>query len=337
MTALREYQRLECTGLWRDAPGAQKREVFVAFGDATLVISEAKSHRPLTHWSLPAIQRLNPGQMPARYAPAPGGDEELEIDDETMIAAVDKVHVLIAARRPHPGRLRGLLLGAGLVAVLGLGAFWMPRALIDHTAEALPFATRQELGRAALADLVRLTGAPCAGPEGTASLNGLRDRMTGTGGETYVIGAPLARAEMLPGQILVLPKTLVEAQDRPEVAAATILAAEVEAGIAPPLRDVLRFAGFRATISLLTTGALPADALKGYGENLVARRPPEPEAEPLLRRFAEAGISSTPYAYAIDLTGETTLALIEADPHRNDAKPVMTDTDWVALQGICSE
>ncbi|MGL4279888.1 MAG: hypothetical protein ACRCS0_05955, partial [Albidovulum sp.] len=66
MTALREYQRLESTGLWRDAPGAQKREVFVAFGDATLVISEAKSHRPLTHWSLPAIQRLNPGQMPAR-------------------------------------------------------------------------------------------------------------------------------------------------------------------------------------------------------------------------------------------------------------------------------
>lgn len=336
MTALREYQRLESTGLWRDAPGAQKREVFVAFGDATLVISEAKSHRPLTHWSLPAIRRLNPGQLPARYAPTPDGDEELEIDDETMIAAVDKVHVLIAARRPHPGRLRGLLLGAALLAVLGLGVFWMPRALIDHTAGALPFATRQDLGHAALADLVRLTGAPCAGPEGTASLTRLRDRMTGTGGETYILGAPLARAEMLPGQILVLPKSLVEAQDRPEVAAATILAAEVEAGIAPPMHDLLHFAGFRATISLLTTGALPVDALKGYGEKLVARQAPPPESEPLLRRFAEAGISSAPYAYALDPTGETTLALIEADPHRDDAKPVMTDTDWVALQGICA-
>lgn len=336
MTALREYQRLECTGLWRDAPGAQKREVYVAFGDATLVISEAKSLRPLTHWSLPAIQRLNPGQMPARYAPAPSGDEELEIDDKSMIAAIEKVHVLIAARRPHPGRLRGLLLSAGLVAVLGLGIFWMPRALIDHTAEALPFATRQDLGRAALADLVRLTGAPCAGPEGVAALTRLRDRMTGTGGETYVLGPPLKRAEMLPGQILVLPKAVVEAQDRPEVAAATILAADVNSGLRPPLHDLLHYAGFRATISLLTTGAQPADALKGYGEALVAQRAPPPPAELLLGRFAEVGISSTPFAYALDPTGETTLALIEADPHRKDAKPVMTDTEWVALQNICT-
>lgn len=336
MTALREYQRLECTGLWRDAPGAQKREIYVAFGDATLVISEAKSHRPLTHWSLPAIRRLNPGLIPARYAPAPGGDEELEIDDETMIAAIDKVHVLIAARRPHPGRLRGLLLGAGLLAVLGVGAVWMPRALIDHTADALPFATRQELGRAALADLIRLTGAPCAAPEGTAALTRLRDRMTGTGGETYVLGPPLKRAEMLPGQILVLPESVVEAQDRPEVAAATILAAEVGSGLRPPLHDVLHYAGFRATISLLTTGSQPADALKGYGEALLAGEAPPPPAELLLTRFAEAGISSTPFAYALDPTGETTLALIEADPHREDAKPVMTDTDWVALQNICA-
>ncbi len=134
MTALTEFQRLECTGLWRDAPGAQKREVIVSFGDATLVISEARSARALTHWSLPAILRLNAGQIPARYAPAPDADEELELDDETMVAAIDKVHTLIAARQPHPGRLRNLLLGAGLVAVLGIGILWMPRALIDHTA-----------------------------------------------------------------------------------------------------------------------------------------------------------------------------------------------------------
>ena len=60
-----------------------------------------------------------------------------------------------------------------------------------------------------------------------------------------------------------------------------------------------------------------------------------PRPERLLQRFAEAGISSTPFAYAIDPTGETTLPLIEADPHAGDARPVMTDTDWVALQGIC--
>lgn len=337
MTALTQFQRLECTGLWRNAPDAQKREVIVSFGDATLVLSELRSQRAVTHWSLPAILRLNPGERPARYAPAPDGDEVLEIEDETMIAAIDKVHVLIAARRPHPGRLRGLLMAAGLVAVLGIGIFWMPRAIIDHTASALPFATRQDVGRAALADLTRLTGAPCAGPEGMAALSRLRDRMTGTGGETYVLPPPLARPVMLPGHILVLPKSLIEAQDRPEVAAAAILAADLAAAETPPARTLLHFAGLRPTISLLTTGKLPDGSVTGFGEELLAAGPARVSDADLLQRFAEAGISSTPYAYALDPTGESTLALIEADPHARDAKPVMTDTDWVALQGICGE
>lgn len=337
MTALQEFQRLECTGLWRDAPGAQKREVIVSFGDATLVIAEARSLRAVTHWSLPAILRLNPGETPALYAPAPDGDEELELDDETMIAAIEKVHVLIAARKPHPGRLRNGLLGAALLAVLALGIFWMPRALIDHTAASLPYAKEQDIGRAALSDLMRLTGPACAGPEGMAALGRLRDRLTGAGGETYVLPAALRRAVMLPGRILALPRASVESQDRPEIAAATILAAETGAGLAPPIRDLLRFAGFRATIGLLTTGSLPSDALKGYGEQLLATLPVRPPEAALIERFAEAGLSTTPYAYALDSTGESTLGLIEADPHKGDAKPVMTDTDWVALQGICGE
>ncbi len=184
---------------------------------------------------------------------------------------------------------------------------------------------------------MRLTGAACAGPEGSAALDRLRDRMSGAGGATLVLPAPLAVANMLPGRILVLPRAAVEAQDRPEVAAATILAAEVAAEKNPPIRDLLHFAGFRATISLLTTGQLPSGALKGYGEALLSRKETPAPQPALLQRFSEAGLSSTPYAYALDPTGETTLGLIEADPHRADAKPVMTDTDWVALQGICGE
>ena len=34
MTALSEYQRLECTGLWRAAPEGQRREVIVHLADA---------------------------------------------------------------------------------------------------------------------------------------------------------------------------------------------------------------------------------------------------------------------------------------------------------------
>lgn len=335
MTALTEFQRLECTGLWREAPEAQKREVIVSFGDATLVLSEARSQRALTHWSLPAILRLNPGEAPARYAPAADADEELEIEDATMVAAIDKVHTLISARKPHPGRLRGWLMWSALAAVLAVGFLWLPRAIIDRTAGALPFATRQTLGRLALEDLERLTGAPCGNVEGTAALTRLRDRMTGTGGETYVLPAPLKRPQMLPGGVLVLPTALIDGQDQPEVAAAAILAAQLAAEDTGPTRALLRHAGLRATIGLITTGALSPEAVKGYGEVILSRNDGLPKPDRLLQRFAEAGISSTPFAYAIDPTGETTLPLIEADPHSKDAKPVMTDTDWVALQGIC--
>ena len=56
MTALTQYQRLESSGLWREAPDAQRREVIVTFGDASIIITD-KNERPLTHWSLAALIR----------------------------------------------------------------------------------------------------------------------------------------------------------------------------------------------------------------------------------------------------------------------------------------
>ena len=39
-------------------------------------------------------------------------------------------------------------------------------------------------------------------------------------------------------------------------------------------------------------------------------------AEALLPAFQKAAVSSAPYAYALDPSGESTLSLIEADPYR---------------------
>ncbi len=337
MTALQEYQRLECTGLWRDRPDGQRREVIVAFGDATLVISEARSARALTHWSLPAVVRLNPGELPARFSPDPDAEEELELDDEAMIAAVSKVHTLIEARRPHPGRLRTVLLRLALAGVLGAVVFWMPNALITHTAAALPFAKRQAIGRAALADLTRLTGLPCAAPEGQEALARLHDRLLGPAGEIHILPDGLKRSAVLPGGIVLLSRALVEDQDVPEVAAGEVLAADLRLAAGDPMIAILRHAGLRATFRLLTTGDLPGAALDGYGEVLLSSATPPVADKALLDRFGAAGVPSGPYAYSRDPTGESVLGLIEADPYRAAApdRPVLTDADWVALQGIC--
>ncbi|WP_347310560.1 hypothetical protein [Defluviimonas sp. SAOS-178_SWC] len=337
MTALQEYQRLECTGLWRDRPDGQRREVIVSFGEATLVISEMRSERALTHWSLPAVVRLNPGELPARFSPDPDGDEELELDDEAMIAAVSKVHTLIEARRPHPGRLRTALLGSALAGVCAALLFWVPNALVTHTAAALPFAKRQAIGRAALADLTRLTGQPCAASEGQDALGRLHDRLLGPAGEIFVLPEGLKRSAVLPGGIVLLSRALVEDQDTPEVAAGEVLAADLRRVAQDPMVAILRHAGIRATFRLLTTGDLPNGSVDGYGEELLSANVEPATEKALLDRFRAAGVASGPYAYFLDPTGESVLALIEADPFRavSSNRPVMSDADWVSLQGIC--
>ena len=338
MTALSEYERLEASGLWRASPEGQRQEVILTFGDATLVIAESRSMKALSHWSLPAMARLNPGKRPAVYAPSAEPGEELELDDDTMIAAIEKVHAMIEARRPHPGRLRGILLSGSGLAVLALAVFWLPGALLDHTARVAPMAKRAEIGEVVLKELSTLTGAPCHSPAGDAALNILSRRLSGPR-EIIVLPEALEGALRLPGQKMVVGRPLVEAVDTPEVIAGAIIATTLAQSEHDPLRDLLDWAGIVAAFKLLTTGELPEGALDGYGTYLLQNPPPKPATEPLLEAFRAAGVSSTPYAFAIDPSGETVLGLIEADPFKGAPapSPVLADAQWVALQDICAQ
>lgn len=337
MTALPKYQRLEAPGLWREAPEAQRREVIVSFGDATLVISDDRSARALTHWSLPAMVRLNPGQRPALYAPSEEPGEVLEIEDSTLIEAIEKVHAVIEARRPHPGRLRRLSRFAAF-AVLGLGAvFWLPGALIDQASRVVPQAKRVEIGRRVLDDLARTTGVACHSAAGDKALSALAIRLHGAE-EIVVVPRSLSWARVLPGGVVVLGRNTLTGPDTPEVAAGAAIAAQVAQHDEVPLHALLRWAGVGAALKLLTTGDLPAEVVRGYGAVLLAEPPQEPETEALLSAFALAGVSSTPYAYARDPSGESVLGLIEADPFKGKPAPqaVLEDAQWLALKDICS-
>ncbi len=338
MTALTEYQRLESPGLWRLAAEDQRREVIVAFGDATLVIKDMRSEKALAHWSLPAVLRGNPGRMPALFSPGADTGEELEIDDETMIAAITKVHAIIAARQPHPGRLRGLFLLSAATLIAAAGLLWLPGALINHTAQVLPNAARQAIGHAILSDLQRLTGSPCNAPDGSLALAEFGQRLIGTsGGQVLILPDGVTTSLHLPGRLVVLSRHLIEDHDTPEVAAGFILAESLRAEATDPVPPALHYAGLRATFHLLTTGDVPVDAFRGYGESLLINDETSVKDADLLQRFEEAGVGSSAYAYARDPSGEATLGLIEADPFAATppAAPLLNDGDWVALQGIC--
>ena len=216
MTALKKYQRLECLGLWREVPGAQRREVIVSFREASLIISDPRSEVPLTHWSLPAVGRLNPGEAPALYSPAADAFETLELEDETMINALETVHQVVEAQQHHPGRMRGWLVGGILAAAVAAAVFWVPGALIAHTAQVVPFPKRQEIGHAVLTDLSRLTGQPCNNAAALQPLQRIMHSLFGRAPvEIDVLRDSPVPAAHLPGDIIVVNRKLVENYDTP--------------------------------------------------------------------------------------------------------------------------
>ena len=100
-----------------------------------------------------------------------------------------------------------------------------------------------------------------------------------------------------------------------------------------PVETFLTAAGPMIAARLLATGDVPDQVLREYAETLLTTGRPKPKSEELLASFRRARVSTLPYAYALDLTGEATLELIEAD--RGGAAPVLSDEDWISLQGIC--
>lgn len=337
MTALKKYQRLECFGLWRQTPHDQRREVHVRLGEATLILVDPKSGTALSHWSLPAVEQLNRGTWPPVFGPGLESGESLELEDPDMISALETVHSAVRAAIARPGRLRGLILTGTAVALVAGGALWLPGALVKHTASVVPLAQRADLGQRALDDLTRVTGAPCNNPFGLRALAQLSERVFGPVDTPilYVLPEGVARPMHLPGDVIILPRHLIEQAEGPEAAAGAALVEGLRAKARDPILPLLDHAGLAATFQLLTTAELPDTALQGYGEAALRADPVPLDDELLVQAFKSAQIPATPFALSAD--PEAMLqSLAEADPYKGlSPTPLITDEDWVALQGIC--
>lgn len=335
MTALREYQRLEAAGLWRARAKDQRRDVIVSIGDATLTIMDMKD-QPVAHWSLAALERQNPGQFPAIFHPDGDPSETLELakDQGAMLDAIEKLRQAIEVARPHPGRLRSVTVLGSLGLIAALLVFWLPGAMIRHTVTVVPEIKRKAIGQALLGRIERVSGQACSTPETKSILSQLALR-TGAR-QIVVLRAGVSSSLHLPGGIILLNRSLIEDHEDPAVAAGAVLVERARAHAKDPLAEVLSSGGMLASFRLLTTGELDRQSLDRYAESMVtAPRPDVPEEE-ILAMFAQAAIPSTPYAFAIDITGEKVLGLIEADPMAGRSlEPVLNDRDWVQLQNIC--
>ncbi|TJZ93894.1 hypothetical protein FA743_01060 [Paracoccus gahaiensis] len=338
-TALTEFQRLEAQGSWRERPDARLREVIVSVGEATLTMMDPKSDQPLSHWSLPAVTRLNPGRLPALYTPSRDlPDETVEIEDPVMIEAIERVQRAIASHRAVPGRLRGVVTGLAVLAMLGALIFWLPDALIRHAARIAPPAQARDVGLAVLADLERSAGAVCRRTSGQQVLDWMSPDLIGADALVQVVPGPLNGARRLPGDLYVLGSDLLTAAPGPEAAAGHLIAARMAVEDKTVTLQALRHAGLMASLRLMTLGTLPQGAMEGLGEAMLSEAVPRPDLAALPPAFAPLGLSTEPYARSIDPTGAAVLPLIEADPIRAGAAPadLLTDAQWLALQQICA-
>lgn len=335
MTALKDYQRLEAAGLWRATPEAQRRDVVISIGDATLTITDMQD-RPLAHWSLAAIHRHNPGQFPAIFHPDgdPGETLEVQEDETTMLDAIQQVQFAIDRARPHPGRLR-LLGSLGLTAALLAGAMlWLPSALQHHALSAVSDINRKAIGQALLGRIERLSGQACITPQ-TAPLLADLARRTNIR-QIVVLRNGVSTSLALPGGIYLLNSSYFEDFEDPAVAAGAILVERARTRIEDPLMALLAAGGLSSAFHLLTTGQLRQGTLDSYAELALTKPRPDVETQAILAEFAQSAIPSSPYAYALDVTGETTIALIEADPLAHlELEPLLSDQEWVQLQNIC--
>lgn len=340
MTALKKYQRLEAPGLWRPDPDEARRDVVVALGEATLTLTDSRSGQVLSHWSLPAIERLNPGESPALFAP--GSDqltETLELDDDLLIEALTTIRGALTPRR----RLR--LIGRVIVATLSFGLLvaamtTLPGALVRHAAGIAPPAARAQIGRVILEDLTRPGSGVrlCGWPAGRQALTTLRSRVLGAGFRVNVVdGLPGFQVAAVPGRLILISRALLERLDSPEALAGYLLAQEIRVLAYDPLLPVLAHAGTRATIALLTTGTLPPEALAGYGAQALPGPLVLPEADILADRFATLPLWPVPFALSLpaDLAATAEqLADMPRDPAMGLGR-LLSDGEWLTLQGIC--
>lgn len=344
MTALEKYRRLEGAGLWAASRDAQRRDVVVTFGDATLVILDSRSMQALSHWSLPAVQRLNPGKRPALYSPEGDDSEILELNDDWLIDALKTLQGALHPPRSVLSRLRRPIMAAIALASAIAVAVVVPPALVTHTASVVPMAKRAEMGMLIREDLRRQGARECSSPNGDSALVSLQRALFQGPAQLVVMrDLPLSapRVQHIMGRYFIIDARMLDEAGYAEALAGAILLAAQRAADADPLHSALRHAGVIATFRLLTSAELPAGALRGYAQATLRNDPAVPVLDPLLERFARVELSTRPLVdnpTPLD-PAMTVLAgpLRERDPMAGEppSSALLSDGQWVSLQNIC--
>ena len=206
--------------------------------------------------------------------------------------------VIAAAREPSDRRQLRRAAGLGLAALVAVGTIWLlPDALRQQAAAALSPAQVDDLGREVVARMPNARA--CADPYGMRAMERLARAALGPGAMPVrvVTPGPTGGVVAVPGAILLSARAVAESSTAADLAG-RLRAAQAAAETEPPVGRVLDEAGPLALVGLLTTARWP---------------------EAALRRYADRA------------------AVMDAAPAAGPAPVEISDADWIALKGICTQ
>lgn len=373
MTALAEYAKLEAEARYFDGESALPRDVFVCFGERSLVIM-GFNETPIAHWPLASLRAVGQRKDTAvQLVPHRDSDERLVLQDRQMLDAIARVCPELHHRPvDRSGVRRALLWGGGAVAALVVIVFVLVPALAGQLARMIPPEREQQLGDAVVAQLQSILSAIgdnrpelCANGPGEAALERMVARLELSLDLPYplrvaVIDHGMVNAMALPGGRVLLFRGLLEASASPEEVAG-VLAHEIGHVVyRDPTQQALRAAGTAGILGLLLGDVFGAGIVAVATDaalNASYQRDAETRAdEAAYRLLADARLPSGPFADFFtkmkrkygDAGGVLKLVAshpgLEGRARRAAAadligdgpfEPALSDQDWIALRGIC--
>lgn len=337
MSSNAKFLRLEAPGYWRQNVDKPGRHVVVHLGDTSITLI-SKSNVALGHWSLHGVRRIDSGAIPAIYAVDAGETEVVEISDETMIDAIeqwqrDEAVVPPQFKLPIRGIVAALLVLTAVAAV----AYFAPREGPRLAASFVTPSNRAEIGEQLFETLKPEFAQHCESQEGAAALNKLAAKLhPGERGEIRIVDGLEAASMHLPGGIVIIDKGLLMRHDGPEAVAGHVLLERLLMAENDPIARLIDNAGLTAVPGIVLEGSVDDELLLGFFRSIQAEPRPPVAQEDILERFRTAGFSSTPFGLTFDGNQEVADAAVENDPFKGATyRPLLSDGDWIRLQGIC--
>ncbi|MEM6971821.1 MAG: M48 family metallopeptidase [Pseudomonadota bacterium] len=373
MTASPEHDTLEGVGRYFDGESARSQEVIIGFGKRSIVIFQ-HGDQAIAHWPLGALRATRGGGIgELTLMPGHDSDEQLVIDDPTMIGIIKKVCPDLY-RKPRGGAgMRKAVVWAGLASgSVAAIIFVLIPAMAVQLAPLIPYERERAMGDATMEQLStimargsRFDDGICDGPRGLAALEKMTARLEPHSNidrpiQVDVIDASIPNAFAAPGGRMALTRGLLSMAETPEEVAG-VLAHEMGHDLhRDPMVGLLRQAGSTGVLSMLIGDVVGAGIFATVGDAAIyasysqmQERRADDEA---IRILQEAELPTRPFGEFFERlreeSGETPSVLQFLSTHptsqsraekvlsledRTNYTPVLTDSEWVALQNVCSE